>query len=182
MKLLSAVLAATVISAPVLAKEKAPPPAEPTTNPSWAEARAKGQANLVSGLFDPASAQIVYTSGFAWGWTKALFGKKRYAWVACGTLNAKNRMGGYVGAKPFYVSVDEAGTVMSDYDGLQGASCYQQTTPLQPELQEGTSTTPAIAGSNLSIADELGKLADLKAKGVITDEEFAAQKAKLLAR
>jgi hypothetical protein len=32
-----------------------------------------------------------------------------------------------------------------------------------------------------SSADELSKLADLKAKGVITDAEFAAQKAKLLA-
>jgi len=32
-----------------------------------------------------------------------------------------------------------------------------------------------------SSADELAKLADLKAKGVLTDEEFAAQKAKLLA-
>ena len=29
-------------------------------------------------------------------------------------------------------------------------------------------------------ADELAKLADLKAKGVLTDEEFAQQKAKLL--
>jgi hypothetical protein len=30
-------------------------------------------------------------------------------------------------------------------------------------------------------ADELAKLADLKEKGVLTDDEFAAQKAKLLA-
>jgi hypothetical protein len=36
------------------------------------------------------------------------------------------------------------------------------------------------AGSGSS-ADELAKLADLKAKGVITDSEFEAQKAKLLA-
>ena len=36
------------------------------------------------------------------------------------------------------------------------------------------------AGSGASSADELAKLADLKAKGVLTDEEFAQQKAKLL--
>lgn len=36
------------------------------------------------------------------------------------------------------------------------------------------------AGSG-GTADELSKLADLKAKGVITDSEFEAQKAKLLA-
>lgn len=37
-----------------------------------------------------------------------------------------------------------------------------------------------VAGSGSS-ADELTKLADLRDKGVLTDEEFAAQKAKLLA-
>ena len=36
------------------------------------------------------------------------------------------------------------------------------------------------AGSNGGTADELSKLADLKAQGVITDAEFAQQKAKLL--
>ena len=36
------------------------------------------------------------------------------------------------------------------------------------------------AGTSGSSVDELAKLADLKAKGVITDAEFDAQKAKLL--
>ena len=36
-----------------------------------------------------------------------------------------------------------------------------------------------VAGSGSS-ADELSKLADLHSKGVLTDEEFAAEKAKLL--
>jgi hypothetical protein len=37
------------------------------------------------------------------------------------------------------------------------------------------------AGSDGGTADELSKLADLKSQGVITDAEFASQKAKLLA-
>jgi hypothetical protein len=37
------------------------------------------------------------------------------------------------------------------------------------------------AGSSGGSADELAKLADLKAKGVLSDAEFEAQKAKLLA-
>jgi hypothetical protein len=37
------------------------------------------------------------------------------------------------------------------------------------------------AGSSGGTADELSKLADLHAKGVINDDEFARQKAKLLA-
>ena len=36
------------------------------------------------------------------------------------------------------------------------------------------------AGSGGNSADELAKLADLKSKGVLTDAEFEAQKAKLL--
>jgi hypothetical protein len=38
----------------------------------------------------------------------------------------------------------------------------------------------AAGSSGGSSADELAKLGDLKAKGVITDAEFEAQKAKLL--
>jgi hypothetical protein len=37
------------------------------------------------------------------------------------------------------------------------------------------------AGSSAGTADELAKLADLNSRGVLTDAEFAAQKAKLLA-
>ena len=39
----------------------------------------------------------------------------------------------------------------------------------------------SAAGSAGSSADQLAKLADLKEQGVITDAEFAAQKAKILA-
>ena len=37
------------------------------------------------------------------------------------------------------------------------------------------------AGTQPSTADEIAKLADLRNQGVLTDEEFAAQKAKILA-
>lgn len=52
-------------------------------------------------LFDPYTA--VYT--FKGSPTKAWFsryGQVMYGWAICGTINAKNRMGGYVGAQPFY--------------------------------------------------------------------------------
>jgi hypothetical protein len=39
----------------------------------------------------------------------------------------------------------------------------------------------SVAGGGASTADELAKLSELKASGVLTDEEFSAQKAKLLA-
>jgi Short C-terminal domain len=44
--------------------------------------------------------------------------------------------------------------------------------------------TPTItqATSTATVADELRKLAELRDQGILTEEEFAAQKAKLLAR
>jgi len=39
----------------------------------------------------------------------------------------------------------------------------------------------SVAGSSSSTAEEIGKLAELRDSGALTDEEFAAQKAKLLA-
>ena len=41
-------------------------------------------------------------------------------------------------------------------------------------------TSAQTAGTSVSSADEIAKLAQLKDQGVLTDAEFAAQKAKLL--
>lgn len=45
------------------------------------------------------------------------------------------------------------------------------------DVEEAASATPS---STSSTADELQKLAQLRDQGVLTDEEFAAQKAKIL--
>lgn len=39
---------------------------------------------------------------------------------------------------------------------------------------------PAAAGTSPSVIDQLKELGELKAQGILTEEEFAAQKAKLL--
>jgi predicted PurR-regulated permease PerM len=51
---------------------------------------------------------------------------------------------------------------------------------MQKQQEQFDSYVRQTAGSTSSSADELVKLAALKDKGVITDAEFAAQKAKLL--
>ena len=57
-------------------------------------------------------------------------------------------------------------------------------TPMNRKTHEGMDCRDVdirnVAGSSSS-ADELAKLADLRDKGVISEEEFAAQKAKILA-
>jgi len=53
---------------------------------------------------------------------------------------------------------------------------YQQ----QPAYQEPPPQAPAPAAGGQSRVDELKDLADLKAQGVLTEEEFAAEKARIL--
>lgn len=65
-------------------------------------------------------------------------------------------------------AVDSAADSLSNRPAQQSAAAPASATP-----------TPAVDQSNL-IADELTKLAKLKESGVLTEEEFAAQKAKLL--
>ncbi len=68
-------------------------------------------------------------------------------------------------------------------DGAEG-DMGQFANGVSVELQEvarhrASQETPA--GPQFSVADELEKLADLRDRGVLSDEEFEAQKSKLLA-
>lgn len=49
------------------------------------------------------------------------------------------------------------------------------------EQPEQEAVAPAPAAEPVDVADQLQKLAQLRDQGVLTDEEFATQKAKLLA-
>lgn len=51
----------------------------------------------------------------------------------------------------------------------------------QLEALKAVTSTARSGGSGASIADEIEKLAQLKERGLLTDDEFAAQKAALLA-
>jgi len=55
----------------------------------------------------------------------------------------------------------------------QEAPPLQQAAPVQPP--------PAAAPAGPSLIDQLKELGELKNQGILTEEEFAAQKAKLLA-
>jgi hypothetical protein len=70
-------------------------------------------------LFDPYSA--VYTFGTpGTGWVRpGPTASPVYGWRVCGTVNAKNRFGGYVGARPFVIVIrhDQVATdIMGDTD------------------------------------------------------------------
>lgn len=49
------------------------------------------------------------------------------------------------------------------------------------QIAKNTMAAPAPSASAMSVADELEKLASLKERGVLTEDEFAAKKRELLA-
>ena len=57
----------------------------------------------------------------------------------------------------------------------------RQINRAQAQQAEFDDYVRSVSGSSGSAADEIGKLRDLRDSGAITDEEFQAQKAKLLA-
>ncbi len=57
----------------------------------------------------------------------------------------------------------------------QGQRWAQQEAPEAPQQQ-----APVAAPAGESVIDQLKELGELKSQGILTEEEFAAQKAKLL--
>lgn len=63
----------------------------------------------------------------------------------------------------------------------RGGSMHERAAQqAQAQQQAFDSYVKDVAGSGDSTADQLAKLADLKSKGVLSDAEFEAQKAKIL--
>ncbi len=173
------VIAVMGMAASSEAKEKAPPPSAPNTEPDWTAVRKQAEALLRHDLLDPSSAQIQWQGGWRWGHTKTIqLGSKRtWGWLGCASMNAKNRMGGYVGADAYFVLITPEGKAMY---GRQMEVTSECDGPNRTPLQAAFMNVPPGEGGSVSIADELAKLADLKARGILTQAEFDAQKAKLL--
>jgi len=66
-----------------------------------------------SKLLDPYSSMFTFTEPRK-GWSGP---NTVYGWKVCGTVNGKNRMGGYAGAKPFYV-LFRNGEIVKHHDDL----------------------------------------------------------------
>ncbi len=72
-------------------------------------------------------------------------------------------------------AVDSAADSLSNRPAPQATASVTQADPAAtPATSDAAADQPSL------VADELAKLAKLKDAGVLTDEEFAAQKAKLL--
>lgn len=155
--------------------------------PDWSRFRSNSEAALRVRLIDPESARIEWPHGFTYGSWKPLFAKQVDGYWTCGSINARNRMGGYTGSTSFVVVLDPNGAVKyvemgqaRDYD-LLGAQCLKSIALLPPPPSTLAAASSASAPS-FSLADELKKLSDLRSAGALTDAEFEAAKARLLAQ
>ncbi|MEZ5382221.1 MAG: SHOCT domain-containing protein [Microthrixaceae bacterium] len=101
-----------------------------------------------------------------------------------GTMARTAAISGTATAVSGRVQRNQARRAQADYDqqlaqqqvAAQQTAALQAQAPVQPTPAQ---PTPAPAGGGLM--DELQKLADMKASGLLDDAEFAAAKAKLLA-
>jgi hypothetical protein len=69
---------------------------------------------------------------------------------------------------------------VSRRQGERWAQQEAQQQPMAPEAAAAPPPAAAPAGGAQSAIDQLKELGELKAQGILTEEEFAAQKAKLL--
>jgi Short C-terminal domain len=73
-----------------------------------------------------------------------------------------------------------ATTVSNRVSRRQGQRWAQQEEPQQAAAPVAAAPAAAPAGGEQSMIDQLKQLGELKEQGILTEEEFAAQKAKLL--
>jgi hypothetical protein len=70
---------------------------------------------------------------------------------------------------------------VSRRQGQRWAQQEAQEAPQQQAYAAPPQAAPAPASDESSLIDQLKQLGELKSQGILTEEEFAAQKAKLLA-
>lgn len=91
--------------------------------PDFSALRSLAEDALRSRLVDPASAQFTFPNAFARGTWKPLLKPRVSGWITCGTVNAKNRMGGYNGASAFIVVIENGSVEYLDMDS--GSDTYR---------------------------------------------------------
>lgn len=162
-----------------------------SVQPDYAAMRQAAERGVKSRLIDPQSAMIEMPYDFIYGsWSPAFTGSRFEGFMTCGTVNAKNRMGGYTGSSYFISVIDEAGfekytdmdSSTSEYLRPVDNACSQLVKKLKYVGDQSKPTMDAASSSagKPSIAQELEKLAELHASGALSDEEYASAKARVL--
>ena len=89
--------------------------------------------------------------------------------------------GAYMAGKHVARGQEEQAQMQADQDQRISDLEQQQAPPPPPSYQQPQSPPPAAPSQSSAMLDQLNQLAALHQQGVLTDEEFAAAKAKLFA-
>jgi hypothetical protein len=172
---------------------------EPPTDPDAALELQRMRAviqELNSTLIDPGSAHINLPYGFTPMTRWRVWGVEMTGFFTCGVVNSRNRMGGYVGKTAFLahispqgqvsVTMDNPSTAGQRYGGLMisrlcGEKLQQGQLPSpHPQTVAAFAPIPTSSSERGTMAKQLEDLAKLHAQGILSDEEFASAKQKVL--
>jgi hypothetical protein len=98
----------------------AAPAPEPGPEPDRTQAIAVIEQTIRANLIDPDSARFTWPYDFNLLTTKVIFSKTWNGWTTCGTVNARNRMGGYTGASAVKVVFDKGAVLTYAIDSSDG--------------------------------------------------------------
>jgi hypothetical protein len=176
MKRSTVLLGCAVLICATASQAKTPQqPIDPGPRPTDQEFVKKATQALLSSFFDPASAVIEWPYGLHAGYAGS---KKNVGWWTCGRVNAKNRMGGYVGFRPFMAVMNNGSIIytnVAESNGFSfvGAGCENALktgllpkTPLVTKAASEPVVAPAPATPVSGFASMLGLQFSDDANGV----------------
>jgi membrane-associated protease RseP (regulator of RpoE activity) len=123
-------------------------PVNPGPQPDFTQASAEAERLIRSSLFDPGSAEFQWPFAWVGGFWKPFLGSRKVGWWTCGRVNAKNRMGGYVGFQNFVVVVNE-GRIIHHEVGT-GRQFDLTNGQCQQALKKGTLQAATASPSDLA--------------------------------
>jgi hypothetical protein len=157
--------------------------------PNWGAMKKAAEDDILGRLVDPDSAKFDWPNGFILGtWSPKWARKNTHGYFTCGTVNSRNRMGGYAGTSSFVAMFDGIGSrlwwTLVDTQArphLIAMECDRIAGQFPPPQAGMANVRPLRGRAEISsLADEISKLAALRDKGILTEEEFQMQKAVLL--
>lgn len=145
---------AVAASSPLIAREKVAHVYGPA--PAWDAYRQIAEADIAARLVDPESARISWLGQYHKGEWKPFLQGRVAGYVACGTVNARNRMGGYAGAVSFVVVIDYDRVLFAELDsrggGLIAESCAKALAAgMLPPLPPTAPAATLLANSDTAV-------------------------------
>jgi hypothetical protein len=132
--------------------------------PTWEAYRQLAEADIARRLVDPDSAKITWLGQYRKDEWKPFLQGRVAGYIACGTVNARNRMGGYAGAVSFVVVIDYGRVLFAELDsrggGMVAESCNKALAagvfPPLPADENGASLSDATTSATTSATTTAG--------------------------